>query len=235
MSEADADAGNVKEIAYWNGTAGRNWTARQEEWDTVSPRMSPPPRSRAPRSQPGERVVDIGCGCGGTTLELGKRVGPQGRVLGLDISTVMLARAVERTLPGLPINNSSKPMRRFINSLGANSICCSRASAYVLRRSGAQLHPTCGQRCDLADGWPCLLAAAERKSMDDGAAQRHLSPCAAMPKPGPRIRGRTPSPIPSASAGSSAPPDSKQLNSNPSMSISISASGAGSIPRLAAR
>jgi SAM-dependent methyltransferase len=102
MSEADADAGNAKEIAYWNGTAGRNWTARQEEWDSVVKDVTAAAIARA-AVQPGERVVDIGCGCGGTTLELGKRVGPQGRVLGLDISTVMLARAVERTLPGLPI------------------------------------------------------------------------------------------------------------------------------------
>jgi SAM-dependent methyltransferase len=44
----------------------------------------------------GERVLDVGCGCGETSLELGRRVGPKGSVLGVDISTVMLERAAER-------------------------------------------------------------------------------------------------------------------------------------------
>jgi SAM-dependent methyltransferase len=50
------------------------------------------------RAQPttGEHVLDVGCGCGATTLELGRRVGPSGRVHGIDISAPMLARARER-------------------------------------------------------------------------------------------------------------------------------------------
>ena len=32
----------------------------------------------------GARVVDLGCGFGDTTLDLGRRVGPEGRVLGID-------------------------------------------------------------------------------------------------------------------------------------------------------
>jgi ubiquinone/menaquinone biosynthesis C-methylase UbiE len=47
--------------------------------------------------------VDIGCGCGGTTIELGRLVGPGGRVLGIDVSAPMLARAAERLPPGLPV------------------------------------------------------------------------------------------------------------------------------------
>jgi SAM-dependent methyltransferase len=43
----------------------------------------------------GERVLDVGCGCGQTTLDLAHRVGSTGFVLGIDISTVMLDRARE--------------------------------------------------------------------------------------------------------------------------------------------
>jgi SAM-dependent methyltransferase len=46
--------------------------------------------------QPGERLIDIGCGCGDTTMELARRVGAEGAVLGADISAPMLAVARAR-------------------------------------------------------------------------------------------------------------------------------------------
>jgi SAM-dependent methyltransferase len=45
---------------------------------------------------PGERALDVGCGCGQTTFQLAERVAPAGSVVGIDISAVMLARAQER-------------------------------------------------------------------------------------------------------------------------------------------
>jgi SAM-dependent methyltransferase len=45
---------------------------------------------------PGQRVVDLGCGSGRTTLELAARVGPSGNVVGVDISAEMLALGRER-------------------------------------------------------------------------------------------------------------------------------------------
>jgi ubiquinone/menaquinone biosynthesis C-methylase UbiE len=45
---------------------------------------------------PGERVIDIGCGCGATSLQLAELVGPSGKVLGVDVSKPMLDRAKER-------------------------------------------------------------------------------------------------------------------------------------------
>jgi SAM-dependent methyltransferase len=47
--------------------------------------------------QAGERVLDIGCGPGSTTIELGKRVGPDGEVVGADISAAMIAAAERRS------------------------------------------------------------------------------------------------------------------------------------------
>jgi SAM-dependent methyltransferase len=56
--------------------------------------------------QNGQRVLDIGCGGGATTLALARRTGPMGHVLGVDVSAPLLARARERVAtedPGAPV------------------------------------------------------------------------------------------------------------------------------------
>ncbi len=54
----------------------------------------------------GDRVVDLGCGTGPTTVELASRVGPEGRVVGMDIATAMLDRARQRAAEGEVTNVS---------------------------------------------------------------------------------------------------------------------------------
>jgi demethylmenaquinone methyltransferase/2-methoxy-6-polyprenyl-1,4-benzoquinol methylase len=46
--------------------------------------------TRQTRLQPGEWALDIACGTGDLAIELAKRVGPRGRVAGLDIARQML-------------------------------------------------------------------------------------------------------------------------------------------------
>jgi SAM-dependent methyltransferase len=99
---ADMHALNADQIAYWNGAGGRKWTDRQERQDVILAPVSELLFARA-KVEPGERVIDIGCGCGSTTIELARRVGPKGSVVGVDVSVPMLARARERVLPGAPI------------------------------------------------------------------------------------------------------------------------------------
>jgi arsenite methyltransferase len=43
--------------------------------------------------RPGERVVDIGCGAGIDSLIAAKKVGPEGRVIGVDMTPFMLEKA----------------------------------------------------------------------------------------------------------------------------------------------
>jgi SAM-dependent methyltransferase len=47
----------------------------------------------------GERIVDIGCGCGATTLDLGRRVTERGSVTGVDVAAPMLDVARRRAQP----------------------------------------------------------------------------------------------------------------------------------------
>lgn len=42
---------------------------------------------------PGQRVVDVGCGAGIDSLIAAKKVGPEGRVIGVDMTPSMLAKA----------------------------------------------------------------------------------------------------------------------------------------------
>jgi len=93
---------NADQAAYWNGAAGRRWIDRQETLDRVLNPIQELLLTRAGITT-GERIIDIGCGCGASTIELAGRVGAQGRVMGVDISAPMLARARERAPTDLPL------------------------------------------------------------------------------------------------------------------------------------
>jgi ubiquinone/menaquinone biosynthesis C-methylase UbiE len=90
------------QAAYWNGPAGRRWMERQDTQDVL---LAPISELLFDRADPGkgERVLDIGCGCGATSIELARQVGPTGYVLGVDISEPMLGRARECAPAGLPL------------------------------------------------------------------------------------------------------------------------------------
>ena len=85
----------ISQAEYWNDTAGLGWVEAQVQLDA---QLGPCGElaMMAAAVEPGETVLDVGCGCGGTTLELAALVGPAGRVVGLDLSAPMLARARER-------------------------------------------------------------------------------------------------------------------------------------------
>src|SRR5260221_11681654 len=92
---SDSAAVNDAQVAFWNGEGGARWIAQQTQTDaTLTPITDA--AIAAADIRPGAAVLDIGCGCGATILELAAKVGPSGRVVGLDISAPMLARARER-------------------------------------------------------------------------------------------------------------------------------------------
>jgi ubiquinone/menaquinone biosynthesis C-methylase UbiE len=74
--------------------SGDSWVATQEEHDaTLAPWGEVLAETAAIR--PGERVLDVGCGCGATTRSAAASCAPGGTAVGVDLSVQMLARTRE--------------------------------------------------------------------------------------------------------------------------------------------
>jgi SAM-dependent methyltransferase len=125
MTSADpaTDNGNAAQIAYWNDRAAVAWTTFQERIDAAFTRLTAIALDAAAPAA-GEQVIDVGCGCGATVLELARRVGPSGHVLGLDVSEPMAGRARER-IAAAKLSNAE--------------VVISDAATYPLRQANADL------------------------------------------------------------------------------------------------
>jgi ubiquinone/menaquinone biosynthesis C-methylase UbiE len=74
---------------------GEKWNAHHEQFESMIAPVGAALIEAAAFSA-GEAVIDVGCGAGATTVEIARRVGPEGRVTGLDISPVLTATAARR-------------------------------------------------------------------------------------------------------------------------------------------
>lgn len=83
---------NEKQKTYWSKVGGPKWVglggAMEARLAPVSDLLI-----QLAALQPGETVLDIGCGAGLTSLAAAQAVGPNGHVLGVDISDTMLEAA----------------------------------------------------------------------------------------------------------------------------------------------
>ncbi|HEX4338225.1 MAG TPA: class I SAM-dependent methyltransferase [Polyangiaceae bacterium] len=80
---------------YWNSDAGARWVRQQPIMDALLRAHGERALAAAGFGE-GAAVLDVGCGCGATSLAAATRVGPDGLVVGVDISAPMLALARER-------------------------------------------------------------------------------------------------------------------------------------------
>jgi len=83
---------NAYQVADWNGQSGERWVANQARLDAMVAVFGEATiEAVAPAA--GERVLDVGCGAGASSLALAARVGAGGQVLGVDISAPLIGRA----------------------------------------------------------------------------------------------------------------------------------------------
>jgi SAM-dependent methyltransferase len=107
--------------AAWQDRAGRAWFELSAETDRQLGALGKLALDRL-ELQPGQRVIDVGCGAGQTLLQLADAVGPSGHVLGVDLSEVLLAAA-----------------RARVDAAGAEqvAIACANAAEYAFEPHGA--------------------------------------------------------------------------------------------------
>ena len=94
----------------WNDPARDDWQKPKEVIELMG-------------VQPGMTVVDLGTGTGYFLPHLSEAVGPDGRVLALDVSDKMLTYVREEALPNLPHKNvETKRVERSDPKLAADSV-----------------------------------------------------------------------------------------------------------------
>lgn len=99
--KSSADAGsNTEQIEFWDGASGSKWATHQEQMDVMLGPLGEAALNQL-AAQTGERVLDLGCGCGDTSLAMATR---GANVTGVDVSGPMLDHARNRaTAAGLDV------------------------------------------------------------------------------------------------------------------------------------
>ncbi|MGY1640121.1 class I SAM-dependent methyltransferase [Geodermatophilus sp. SYSU D00703] len=87
-------AGNAEQARAWDGGEGAHWAAHADRFDDAVRELHPVFLAAAGIA-PADRVVDVGCGNGRTTLDAA-RLASEGHVLGVDLSARMLEVARAR-------------------------------------------------------------------------------------------------------------------------------------------
>lgn len=157
MTSSAADPGSPE---YWNGEGGRRWLAHMDQTERLLEPLTASLYDAAAVAA-GEAVLDIGCGGGATSREFAQRVGPAGRVTGVDVSAPILAVARERarglanlTFVAADAATAAAPAQRFdvmVSRFGVMFFANPRAAFANLRQwlvPGGRVAFLCWQSLD---------------------------------------------------------------------------------------
>ena len=95
---------NNKQKQFWSGAGGDVWVNKQEEMDIMLNPLGTKVIDKLDLNQE-TKILDIGCGCGATTLEIAKKI-KDGTITGVDISEPMLKKASQNAA-ALELTNTS--------------------------------------------------------------------------------------------------------------------------------
>jgi len=110
---------NHDQVEHWNDSeATGDWVTYQERYDRMLEPFAGLILDAAALS-PGEQVLDVGCGCGATTLAAARAVAP-GQVAGIDLSAAMLARAGRNAAEAGLVNASFEQADAQVHRFGAS-------------------------------------------------------------------------------------------------------------------
>ena len=90
-----ADKPNAGMEEFWNGEGGRNWVSREDRLE-ASLKIFGQQAINTAGIVENNRILDIGFGCGETSIDLARLVGSGGHVHGVDISTTMVDTAQKK-------------------------------------------------------------------------------------------------------------------------------------------
>jgi ubiquinone/menaquinone biosynthesis C-methylase UbiE len=90
-----ADEVNQEQRGYWADVGPQMYEQHADRFEAMAAPFGQAMLD-APHLRPGDRVLDVGCGHAAATIEAARRVGPAGRVVGIDISAGMLDTARRR-------------------------------------------------------------------------------------------------------------------------------------------
>jgi SAM-dependent methyltransferase len=165
------DAVNDAQRVNWNEQAGPKWIRYEALLEaTLAPLAALLLDEAAPAM--GEAVLEIGCGAGTLLGELAARVGPQGKVVGVDISATMLAVARTRAAASVALIEADAqtaalggPYQLVLSRLGVMFFADPVAALANLRSAlapGGRLCFVCWAGIEQNPHWSGPLAVATR-------------------------------------------------------------------------
>ena len=94
---------NKDQKAFWSGKGGEIWVTKQDSMDIMLSPLGEEAIKKLNLSS-NENVLDIGCGCGSTTISIANEILNNGTISGIDISVPMIEKA-KRSVNDLSISN----------------------------------------------------------------------------------------------------------------------------------